>query len=40
VLVACFNQFEGILRFASIAAIGDGDDHGWDEDFGKEALSD
>ena len=36
VLVGRFNQFEGILQFASVVAIGDGGDHGWDGDFGKE----
>ncbi len=31
VLVACFNEFERILRFASVATIGAGGDHGWEE---------
>src|SRR5262245_33284954 len=35
-LVACFNEFERILRFASLATIGDGGNHGWEGDCGKE----
>jgi hypothetical protein len=35
-LVACFNEFETILRFASVATIGEGGDHGWEGDCGKE----
>jgi hypothetical protein len=36
VLVACFNEFERILRFASLATIGEGGDHGWEGECGKE----
>jgi hypothetical protein len=35
-LVARFNQFEGISWFAFVAAIGDGGNHGFEGDFGKE----
>ena len=35
-LVAYFNHFERILRFASVATIGEGGNHGWEGDFGKE----
>ena len=35
-LVAGFNQVEGNLRFAFVATIGDGGNHGGEGDFGKD----